>query len=519
MYSLEQRKRAVELYIKYGLRATATIRELGYPSRAQLVSWHREWQENGGRLTDRSLEQYTPEQKRAAVRHYLTHGRCNAFTRRELGYPKCTAKLAEWIDEYAPGERRATQPRVFDASEKAAAARALASRASSAQEVADLVGCTRSALYKWKRELLREEPPMSEDRPSKPARTRGRSPATQADIAALEARKAELEAELEELELRRDIMEGALEILGKGTGADPANELTNREKTLLIEPLRPKWRLCKLLSALGMARSSHQYQQGALRAPDRDEEARRRISEVFDANDGIYGRRRIHDELKARGKTIGERRIARIMAEEGLEARGRTKPKRRYSSYAGEVTEHPGNKVRQDFTAGLPNFLWLTDVTQFSVPAGKPCLSPVLDCFDGSIVSWTTSTSPNAEIANSMLEAAIRLTEPGERAHLVVHSDCGCHYRWPGWISICEEAGIIRSMSRKGSSPDNYRMEGFFGTMKNEMFYGRDWEGVSLEELGKRIDDYIEWYNTKRIRRSLGSMSPLAYRQSLALAA
>ena len=308
---------------------------------------------------------------------------------------------------------------------------------------------------------------MSGDRPSKPARTRGRSPATQADIAALEARKAELEAELEELELRRDIMEGALEILGKGTGADPANELANREKTLLIEPLRPKWRLCELLSALGMARSSHQYQQGALRAPDRDEEARRRISGVFDANDGIYGRRRIHDGLKARGETIGGRGIARIMAEEGLEARGRTKPKRRYSSYAGEVTEHPGNKVRQDFTAGLPNFLWLTDVTQFSVPAGKPCLSPVLDCFDGSIVSWTTSTSPNAEMANSMLEAAIRLTEPGERAHLVVHSDCGCHYRWPGWISICEEAGIIRSMSRKGSSPDNSRMEGFFGTMKN----------------------------------------------------
>lgn len=519
MYSLEQRKRAVEPCIKYGLKATAAIRELGYPSRAQLVSWHREWQENGGRLTDRSLEHYTLEQKRAAVRHYLTHGRCNALARRELGYPKCTAKLAEWTGEYAPGGRRATQPRVFDASEKAAAVKALASRSSSAQEVADLAGCTRSAPCRWKRELLGEETPMSEDRPSKPARTRGRPPATQADIAALEARKAELEAELEELELRRFIMEGALEIPGKGTGADPENELTNREKTLLIEPLRPRWRLCELLSALGMARSSYQYQQGALRAPDRDEEARRRISEVFDANDGIYGRRRIHDEPEAGGETIGERRIARIMAEEGLEARGRTKPKRRYSSYAGEITEHPGNKVRQDFAAGLPNFLWPADVTQFSIPAGKPCLSPVLDCSGGSIVSWTTSTSPNAEMANSMLEAAIRLARPSERAHLIIHSDCGCHYRWPGWISICEEAGIIRSMSRKGRSPDNSRMEGFFGTMKNEMFCGRDWEGVSLEELGKRIDDYIEWYNTKRIRRSLGSMSPLAYRQGLALAA
>lgn len=103
MYSLEQRTRAVELYIKYGLKATATIRELGYPSRTQLAGRHREWQENGGRLTDRSLEQYTPEQKRAAVRYHPAHGRCNALARRELGYPKCTAKLAEWIDEYAPG--------------------------------------------------------------------------------------------------------------------------------------------------------------------------------------------------------------------------------------------------------------------------------------------------------------------------------------------------------------------------------------------------------------------------------
>lgn len=155
------------------------------------------------------------------------------------------------------------------------------------------------------------------------------------------------------------------------------------------------------------------------------------------------------------------------MAEEGLEARGGTKPRRRYSSYAGEVTEHPGNKVRRDFAAGLPNFLWLTDATRFSVPAGKPYLSPVLDRFDGSIVSWTTSTSPNAEMANSMLEAAIGLTEPGERARLVAPSDCGCNYRWPGWIAICERSGLARSMSRRGRGPDNSRMGGFFGRLKD----------------------------------------------------
>ena len=490
MYTLEQRTRAVELYIKHGLKATTTIGELSYPSRVQLAAWHREWLETGGSLHERSRasEAYSAEQKRAAVDHYLEHGRCNAYTRRELGYPKSYQKLADWIEELAPGERRTTEPRTFTLEQKQRAVTALVGRAGSAREIADEAGSSRCTLYRWKRELLGEGPDMTEAKHDAPAQGAGDGDgkvvrATQADIDALEARKRELVEELRRLELRRDVMEGALELLGKGAGADPANELTNREKTLLVESLRPKWGLSELLRALGMARSSHQYQ------------------------------------LKAQGHVVGERRIRRIMAEERLEARGKAKPKRGHGSYEGEVSEHPGNKVGQDFEAGLPNFLWLTDVTQLSIPAGKLYLSPVLDCFDGAIVSWTTSTSPNAEMANSMLRAALDTTTDHERRHLVIHSDCGCHYRWPEWIGICEEAGVARSMSRKGCSPDNSRMEGFFGTMKTEMFHGRDWAGVTLDELGKRIDAYIERHNTTRIKRSLGSMSPLQYRRSLGLAA
>lgn len=99
------------------------------------------------------------------------------------------------------------------------------------------------------------------------------------------------------------------------------------------------------------------------------------------------------------------------------------------------------------------------------------------------------------------------------------NSDCGCHYRWPEWISICEEAGITRSMSRKGCSPDNSRMEGFFGSLKNETFYGRDWSKATLEELEAKIDVHIVWHNEGRRKRSLGGMSPLQYRRSLGLAA
>ena len=143
----------------------------------------------------------------------------------------------------------------------------------------------------------------------------------------------------------------------------------------------------------------------------------------------------------------------------------------------------------------------------------------MLDCSDGAIVSWTASTSPNAEMANSMLRGALETVPDSQRRFLVLHSDCGCHYRWPEWISICEEAGITRSMSAKGCSPDNSAMEGFFGRMKNEMFYGRDWSGVTIEEFVDLIGKYIERYNTKRIKRSLGGMSPMDYRKSLGLAA
>ena len=94
----------------------------------------------------------------------------------------------------------------------------------------------------------------------------------------------------------------------------------------------------------------------------------------------------------------------------------------------------------------------------FSIPAGKLYLSSVLDCFDGAIVSWAVSRSPDAEMANSMLRAALGTIGKKDRGFLIMHSDCGCHYRWPGWLDICRKAGIQRSMSRKGCGSDNSRM-------------------------------------------------------------
>ena len=130
-------------------------------------------------------------------------------------------------------------------------------------------------------------------------------------------------------------------------------------------------------------------------------------------------------------------------------------------------------------------------------------------------VSWTIGTSPDAELANSMLDAALSLLGDGE--HPIIHSDRGGHYRWPGWIERMEKAELTRSMSKKGCSPDNAACEGFFGRVKNEMFYGRSWGGVSVDSFIETLDNYIKWHNEKRIKISLGAMSPVEYRKSLGL--
>lgn len=161
------------------------------------------------------------------------------------------------------------------------------------------------------------------------------------------------------------------------------------------------------------------------------------------------------------------------------------------------------------------NEKWLTDITEFAIPSGKVYLSPIVDCFDGLLVNWNISTSPDALLVNSMLDNAAKLLSVGEKP--IIHSDRGVHYRWPGWIDRMEKNGFIRSMSKKGCSPDNSACEGVFGRIKNEMFYNADWSGVNISEFIGILNDYLYWYNEKRIKKSLGYLSPIEYRHRLGL--
>ena len=108
----------------------------------------------------------------------------------------------------------------------------------------------------------------------------------------------------------------------------------------------------------------------------------------------------------------------------------------------GEISPASDNLLNRNFSAGAPNEKWLTDITEFQIPAGKVCLSPMIDCFDGMVVSGSIGTRTDAELVNTMLDAAIdKVAASGDRP--VVHSDSGGHYRWPGWLSRIADAKLV----------------------------------------------------------------------------
>lgn len=215
---------------------------------------------------------------------------------------------------------------------------------------------------------------------------------------------------------------------------------------MIIDTLKNKYSLPKLCQKLNLAKSIYYYQEKALHAEDKYLDLRKKIIQLFHDNRNICGYRKIHILLRKEGIVVSEKVIRRIMKQESLVVKQRHK--RRYSSYKGEITPAVENIVNRDFHANKPNQKWLTDITEFSIKAGKVYLSPIIDCLDGMPISWTIGTSPNAELANTMLKKAIALLKPDEKP--ILHSDRGCHYRWPEWIKLMDSAGLTRSMSKKG---------------------------------------------------------------------
>lgn len=264
--------------------------------------------------------------------------------------------------------------------------------------------------------------------------------------------------------------------------------------------------ICKVLD---ISRSSY-YKYKNRSQPEKekqDELLCSLINEYHLTFDGILGYRRMTMFInRLNHKSFSEGYIHRLMNILGLTARIRRKKVNR-KKIKPEYTKE--NILSRDFASKLPNEKWLTDVTEFSIPgeSKKLYLSPIIDLYDNSIIEYELSFKNNNHLVFSMFEKAIK-KYPDARP--IFHSDRGFQYTSSIFKNKIEEANMIQSMSRVGRCIDNGPMEGFFGTLKSEMFYGKTFK--TLEELKERIVEYIEFYNEKRFQKRLKCMAPIEYR-------
>lgn len=231
------------------------------------------------------------------------------------------------------------------------------------------------------------------------------------------------------------------------------------------------------------------------------------ILEYHATYDGILGYRRMTMFINHFNQTTySEGYIHRLMSHLDISARIRRKKVNRKRVNPDYVKE---NILARNFTAKAPNEKWLTDVTEFSVScsSSKLYLSPIMDLYDKSIVEYELSHSNSKQLVFKMFDSAI---QKNPTAKPIFHSDRGFQYTNKQFKSKIEDAGMKQSMSRVGKCIDNGPMEGFFGSLKTEKFYGKRFS--SMQELILAIMEYIKFYNEERLQEGLNGLAPMMYR-------
>ncbi|EJR0239178.1 TPA: IS3 family transposase [Enterobacter hormaechei] len=278
-----------------------------------------------------------------------------------------------------------------------------------------------------------------------------------------------------------------------------------RDKVRIIDELRQHYSFEQLLQIAQIPRSTFYYHLKALRSPGKYDEVKCRIKEIYDENQGRYGYRRIALALRREGGALNHKVVQRLMNVLRLKAAIRVK---RYSSWRGEHGRAADNILQRNFKASRPNEKWVTDVTEFAVNGRKLYLSPIIDLFNNEVISYSISERPTMPMIDEMLIKAFARMDPNSKP--VLHSDQGWQYRHRWYQYQLRDFGVTQSMSRKGNCLDNACVECFFGTLKSECFYLGKFKDI--DELKDAIEDYIRYYNTRRISLKFNGLSPVEYR-------
>ena len=219
------------------------------------------------------------------------------------------------------------------------------------------------------------------------------------------------------------------------------------------------------------------------------------------------GYRRIRDDLyRYYSINVNDKRILRICRV--LQIKSTIKYKNNGCTIQNQhPTYTTENILNRNFKADAPDEKWLTDVSEFHYYVnGKKhrlYLSAILDLYDRRIVAYTIGDSNNTELVYNMFDFAVK---NNPKAHPIFHSDRGYQYTNRTFHSKLVAAGMTQSMSRIARCIDNGTMEGFWGIIKRERYYGKKFN--SRKELVDMIENYMDYYNNSRLQRKLGVLTP-----------
>ena len=233
---------------------------------------------------------------------------------------------------------------------------------------------------------------------------------------------------------------------------------------------------------------------------------RRAVIENFERFKQRYGSPRLTAELNAQGIACCENHVAKLMAEQGLKAKNGKGFK--YASQTQSKNNIAENLINRCFSSSFPNQKWVSDITYIPMKKGHVYLAVIIDLFSRKVVGWHLSNTMTIELVMTALNMAVknRDCEPD----LILHSDQGSQYRAPEYVLAQHDAGITRSMSRKGKCWDNAVVESFFSRFKVEEMYGHSY--ADLDEVYASVFEYIEmFYNRVRRHSANGYVSPVEY--------
>lgn len=284
--------------------------------------------------------------------------------------------------------------------------------------------------------------------------------------------------------------------------------------TAIKELNKEGYPILSLCEFAGIARSSYyKWLNKIEKIRDRENTViKNEIIKIYNEVNGIYGYRRMTMNInRTLEKTYNHKRIYRLMKSLKLESVIRRK-KKRYIKSTPQITAE--NILNRSFNESTPNKKWLTDVTEFKLMNGtKAYLSAILDLGDNSIVSYVLGHSNNNQLVFDTFDLA---TKKNPTAKPLFHSDRGFQYTSKIFKSKLDNISATQSMSRVGRCIDNGPMEGFWGTLKSEMYYLRKFQ--NFDELKLAIDNYIDFYNNKRLQKKLKGLSPMEYREQTLVA-